>query len=215
MRIVSVNVGQPREVVWKGRTVLTGIFKTPLAGPVPLRKHNLDGDTQADLSVHGGPDKAVYLYPSEHYTAWRRELPEMDLPWGMFGENLTTEGISESSVFIGDRLGIGTAVVRVTEPRMPCFKLGIRFGRDDIIKKFLTSARTGLYVAVEQEGQVEAGQSFTTLSRDPDGVTIADVTRAYAHERDDVETLERLAALPSLSDSWRGYFQERLLKAGG
>jgi MOSC domain-containing protein YiiM len=214
MRLLSVNVGQPRQVVWKGRTVTTGIFKEPVAGRVPLRRHNLDGDAQADLSVHGGPYKAVYLYPAEHYAAWRQELPDMALPWGMFGENFTTEGILEATMHIGDRLRIGTAVVRVTEPRMPCYKLGLRFGRDDILKRFLASGRTGLYVAVEHEGEVEAGETFTLLSRDNHGVTVADITRVYAHEKDDVDTMQRLVHLPNLSAPWRAYFQEQLHKRG-
>lgn len=212
MRLLSVNVGQPRQVVWKGRTVTTGIFKESVAGRVPLRQHNLDGDAQADLSVHGGPDKAVYLYPAEHYAAWRQELPGMALPWGMFGENLTTEGVSEGIVQIGDRLGIGTAVVRVTEPRMPCYKLGLRFGRDDILKRFLASGRTGWYVAVEHEGEVEAGETFTLLNRDKHGLTVADITRVYVHEKDDVDTMQRLVQLPYLSAPWRDYFQEQLHK---
>jgi MOSC domain-containing protein YiiM len=211
MRLISVNVGQPRRVLWKGRTVTTGIFKEPVAGRVPVLRHNLQGDAQADLEVHGGEYKAVYLYPAEHYAIWRRELPDMELPWGMFGENLTTEGVLEATTRIGDRLGIGTAVLRVTEPRMPCFKLGLRFGRDDIIKRFLASGRTGLYAAVEQEGEVEAGETITLISRDKDAVTVADLTRVYAHEKDDVRTLERLVRLPSLSPSWREHFQEQLM----
>jgi len=214
MRLISVNVGQPRQVVWKGRTVTTGIFKDPVAGRVALRQHNLDGDAQADLSVHGGPYKAVYLYPAEHYAAWRQELPDMELPWGMFGENFTTEGILEATMHIGDRLRIGTAVVRVTEPRMPCYKLGLRFGRDDIIKRFLANGRTGLYVAVEHEGEVEAGETFALLSRDNHGVTVADITRAYAYEKDDVETIQRIVHLPFLSAPWREYFQEQLTQRG-
>ena len=146
MQVVSVNVGLPRDVLWKGRTVTTGIFKEPVAGRVQVRKFNLDGDKQADLSVHGGADKAVYLYPVEHYAYWRRELPDMELPWGMFGENLTTEGLLEDGVNIGDRFRVGSAEVVVTQPRMPCQKLAIRFGRSDIIKRFLASGRTGLYV---------------------------------------------------------------------
>jgi MOSC domain-containing protein YiiM len=214
MRLIAVNVGQPRQVVWKGRTVTTGIFKAPVTGRVRLRQHNLDGDAQADVSVHGGLSKAVYLYPAEHYAAWRQELPDMELPWGMFGENFTTEGIWEATMHIGDRLRIGTAVVRVTEPRMPCYKLGLRFGRDDMLKRFLASRRTGLYVAVEQEGEVEAGETFTLLSRDTHGVTVADITRVYAHEKDDVDTLQRLVQLPYLSAPWRAYFQEQLHQRG-
>ena len=214
MRLIAVHVGQPRQVVWKGRTVTTGIFKEPVAGRVPLRQHNLDGDAQADVSVHGGPSKAVYLYPAEHYAAWRQALADLELPWGMFGENFTTAGILETTMYIGDRLRIGTAVVRVTEPRLPCYKLGLRFGRDDMLKRFLASGRTGLYMAVEHEGEVEAGETFTLLSRDDHGVTVADITRVYAHEKDDVDTMQRLVQLSSLSAPWRAYFQEQLLKRG-
>ena len=212
MRLISVNVGKPRQVAWNGKTVTTGIFKEPVTGRVSLRQHNLEGDGQADLSVHGGPFKAVYLYPAEHYAAWRQELPDMELPWGMFGENFTTAGILEEKMHIGDRLSIGTAIVRVSEPRMPCYKLGIRFGRDDMIKRFLASRRTGLYVAVEQEGEIEAGESIALLDRDSDGVTVADFARAYAYEKGDAKTIERIVRLSFLSPNWRAYFQERLAK---
>ncbi len=212
MRLISVNVGQPRTVRWKGILVTTGIFKEPVAGRVSLRRHNLKGDAQADLSVHGGVTKAVYLYPAEHYDFWRRELPEMDLPFGMFGENFTTQGIFEKEMNIGDRLAIGTAIVRVTEPRLPCYKLALRFGRDDILKRFLESARTGLYVAIEQEGEVGAGDSFTMLARDENQVTIADLVRVYAFEKNDLAMLERLVKLPALSEAWREYFRERLAR---
>ncbi len=212
MQLISLNVGQPREVLWKGRTVTTGIFKEPVAGRIALRRHNLDGDGQADLEVHGGPHKAVYLYPAEHYAAWRRELPDLELPWGMFGENFTTEGLLEESMYIGDRLRIGTAEVRVTEPRMPCYKLGLRFGRDDIIKRFLASRRSGLYVAVEQEGEVEAGDAFELLSRPDHQITVADITRVYTHEKDDVETMQRVVQLEDLSAVWRRYFEQQLAK---
>ena len=144
MQLISLNVGQPREVRWKGRTVTTGIFKEPVAGRIALRRHNLDGDRQADLEVHGGPYKAVYLYPAEHYAAWRQELPDLEFPWGIFGENFTTEGLFEEAMYIGDRLRIGTAEVRITEPRMPCWRLGLRFGRDDMIKRFLASRRKAI-----------------------------------------------------------------------
>jgi MOSC domain-containing protein YiiM len=210
MRLISLNVGLPRKVTWKGRTVLTGIFKDPVTGRVQVRRHNLDGDGQADRSVHGGPYKAVYLYPSEHYTAWRQEFPDIELPWGAFGENFTTEGLVESAMHIGDKLRIGTAVVRVTEPRMPCYKLGLRLGRDDFLERFLASGRTGIYFAVEQEGEVGAGDAFTLLNRPGHGLTIADITRVFAIEKDDVDTIRRLALLPELSDSWREYFRKQL-----
>src|SRR6202165_6059909 len=180
MKILSVNVGLPREVIWQGKVVTTGIFKEPVKGPVMLRRLNLDGDGQADLTVHGGASKAVYAYPSEHYAFWRAELPDMDLPWGMFGENFTTEGLLETAVYIGDIFRIGETEVMVTEPRMPCYKLGIKFGRADIIKRFLGSRRTGFYFAVVREGMVGAGDEIESIGRDENNVTVADITRLYA-----------------------------------
>lgn len=210
MQLLSVNVGLPREVEWKGERVTTGIFKEPVAGPVALRRHNLEGDAQADLSVHGGLYKAVYFYPAEHYLTWRQELPKMALPWGFFGENFTTAGLLESEVQIGDRLRIGTAVVRITEPRTPCYKLALRFGRADFPKRFLASGRTGIYAAVEEEGTVEAEAPITLLTRDGHGITIADLTRTYTQREDDLETMRRLVQLPFLSNRWRTHFQQRL-----
>ncbi len=215
MKIVSINVSRPRLVVWRGQSVSTGIFKEPVAGRVALRTLNLDGDRQADLTVHGGPTKAVYAYPSEHYEFWRAELPGMELPWGMFGENFTTEGLSESSVNIGDRFRIGSAEVMVTEPRMPCYKLGIKFGRNDILKRFLASGRTGFYFSVLREGEVEAGNPIEPLARDAHNVTVADITRLYARDRDDAELARRVIEVEALPDSWRDYFRERLEKNMG
>ncbi len=156
MKVISVNVGLPRNVPYRGRSISTGIFKEPVEGRVKVQRLNVEGDRQADLSVHGGIEKAVYAYPSEHYEFWKGELPEMDLPWGMFGENLTTEGLLEDKVNIGDKLKVGTALFIVTQPRMPCYKLGIKFGRNDIIKRFLKSGRTGFYFSVLDEGEVSA-----------------------------------------------------------
>jgi MOSC domain-containing protein YiiM len=167
VKIISLNVGLPRLVLRNGEPVSTGIFKEPITRRVMMRTLNLDGDRQADLSVHGGPNKAVYVYPAEHYDFWKRELPEMDLPWGMFGENLTTSGLLETEINIVDKFRIGKAEVMVTEPRMPCFKVGIRFGRADIIKRFLQSEHTGFYLAVLKEGEVSAGDEFEPLARDP------------------------------------------------
>src|SRR5215469_13114245 len=135
MKIVSVNAGMPREILWKGMTVQTAIFKEPVQGPVMIDKLNLAGDRQADLTVHGGEEKAVYAYPVEHYAYWRQELPDVSFSWGMFGENLTTEGVREDSLCIGDRLKIGSAVLMVTQPRIPCYKLALRFDFDDMIKR--------------------------------------------------------------------------------
>jgi MOSC domain-containing protein YiiM len=165
MEIVSINVGLPREVSWKGKTVSTGIYKSPVEGPVKLTTLNLDGDGQADLSVHGGPDKAVYAYPAEHYGFWREELSDSELSWGAFGENFTTQGLLEEDLNIGDTFRIGSAVVRVSQPRMPCYKLGIRLGRADIVKRFLASRRSGFYLSVLEEGTVQAGDTSTLLTK--------------------------------------------------
>jgi len=167
MKVVSVNVGLPREVVWKGMTVQTAIFKEPVAGAVAIRDLNLVGDEQADLTVHGGADKAVYAYPAEHYEFWRRELPDLTFSWGQFGENLTTEGLMEDTLHIGDRLRVGSATLMVTQPRMPCYKLALRFGRDDMIKLFLASGRSGFYFSVIEPGSVAASSEIEVLSRDP------------------------------------------------
>jgi MOSC domain-containing protein YiiM len=215
MKILSVNVGVPREVTWQGKLVTTGIFKDPVKGPVMLRTLNLDGDQQADLTVHGGVDKAVYAYPSEHYAYWRAELSGVDLPWGMFGENFTTEGLLEEAVYIGDRFRIGEAEVMVTEPRMPCYKLGLKFGRADIIKRFLASRRTGFYFAVVREGTVGAGDSVRLIGREQADISVADITRLYAFERDDAKALLRAIKVEALPESWKGYFQHQLEKKSG
>jgi MOSC domain-containing protein YiiM len=177
VKIISVNVGKPRDVLSGGRTVRTGIFKAPVAGRVAARRFNLDGDGQADLRIHGGQDKAVYVYPSEHYAFWSETLPGIEFSWGMFGENLTLEGLVETDIRIGDRLAIGSAEFAVTRPRMPCFKLALRFGRPDMVKRFLHSGRTGWYLAVVQEGEIGAGDDVTRTSGANGSVTIADVWR--------------------------------------
>ena len=177
MRIISINVARPRLASFWGETYSTGIFKQPVSGPVALRTLNLDGDRQADLAVHGGPNKAVYGYPSEHYEFWRAELPGTNLPWGMFGENFTTEGLLEHELHIGDRLRIGSAIVVVRQPRIPCQKLAVKFQRRDILARFLRSGRSGFYFSVELEGTVEPGQSFERLSQEPDAITTASAFR--------------------------------------
>lgn len=177
MRVVSVNVGLPREVLWKRRIVSTGIFKEPVEGRVRVRRLNLDGDGQADLSVHGGPEKAIYVYPADYYHAWREELPEMDIPWAMFGENLTVEGLRDDTVHIGDQFRIGSTLVVVTQPRLPCYKLALRFGRDDMLKRFLLSGRTGFYFAVLEEGDIGAGDPIVLVSRDEHAISVAEITR--------------------------------------
>jgi MOSC domain-containing protein YiiM len=209
MHIVSVNVGGPREVERNGKTVRTSIWKDPVEGPVWVRTLNIDGDAQSDLRVHGGPEKAVYAYPSEHYDYWRRELDIDSLPWGAFGENLTTAGITESGISIGDRIRIGSVELTVTQPRRPCFKLGIRFDRDDMIKRFMSSGRSGFYLAVVHEGKLAAGDRMEIVSRDPNGVTVADVasTEIGSPAR---RLLERVMAVPALPESWKRHLRSRL-----
>jgi MOSC domain-containing protein YiiM len=212
MKLVSINVAMPRDVIWKGHVVTTGIFKEPVAGPVQLRQLNLDGDRQADLTVHGGPDKAVYGYPSEHYPYWRSELERPELTWGMFGENLTVEGMLESQINIGDTFRIGSAVVQVTQPRQPCYKLGVKFQRDDILKLFLSSLRSGFYFRVLKEGKVNTGDVIESLDRDPHNITVTDITRLYSVDKQNVELKRRAIAVEALPESWRNYFQAQLGK---
>jgi len=215
MRIAAVNVGLPREVTWKGQTVTTGIFKAPVGGPVALRRHNLEGDRQADLSVHGGPTKAVYLYPTQHYDYWRDELGDDELAWGSFGENLTVDGLDEETVCIGDEFRAGSARVVVTEPRMPCYKLAIRFDRADMVKRFLSSQRTGFYFSVAEEGLVQVGDQLERVSTHPDGLRVADVTRLYTTERADEALLRKAIAVAVLPEKWRGFFEHQLQRLHG
>jgi MOSC domain-containing protein YiiM len=213
MKIVSLNVGLPREVMWHGRVVTTGIFKEPAAGRVALRKLNLDGDRQADLTVHGGEYKAVYCYPLEHYGYWKKELPGRDLAMAMFGENFTADGLLEDSVNLGDRFSVGSAEVVVTQPRLPCYKLGVRFGSDDMVRRFLVSGRTGFYFAVAREGEVGAGDEMKVISRDENAVPVSEITRLYAakrYDQDDVKSGRRALRVAALPESWKGYFRDRL-----
>ena len=210
MKLLSVNVGLPRDIEWNGKLVRTSIFKEPVQGRVRVAQLNLDGDQQSDLSVHGGIDKAVYAYPSEHYPSWRQELPGIDLPHGIFGENFTTEGLVEETVHIGDRFRIGSAHFVVTQPRMPCFKLGIRFNRPDMVKRFLQSGRAGFYLAVLVEGEVTAGDSIEFLARGENGITVADIISLYRTDATNQELLRRATELASLPKAWRDYFRKRL-----
>ena len=233
MKLVSVNTGMPREVSWHGRMVTTGIFKEPVKGRVALRKLNLDGDRQADLTVHGGEHKAVYCYPLAHYDYWKKELPGRELPMGMFGENFTIEdggpgllggqalpggqGLLEESVHLGDRFSVGTAEVAVTQPRLPCYKLGVRFGADDMVKRFLASGRTGFYVMVVREGEVGAGDELKLMTREPNAVAVSEITRLYVAKRyrdAEIAVVRRALQVPELPESWKEYFRERLRQAG-
>lgn len=224
MRLISVNVGLPRNVKWQGKVVRTSIWKNPVEGRIRVSRLNLDGDRQSDLSVHGGADKAVYAYPSEHYSYWRDTLPDVDLseqrrpgsvatPWGAFGENFTTEGVLEDQVRIGDRLRVGSAEFMVMQPRMPCFKLGIRFNRMDMVKHFLQSKRTGFYLAVIREGEVAAGDPIYCEDRQEGALTIADIVNLYTLDSENQELLRRATELPALPEGWKEYFRKRLWDA--
>lgn len=210
MQVISVNVGLPREVNWKGTTVQTGIFKDPVDGPVTIRRLNLAGDQQADLTVHGGVEKAVYAYPSEHYEYWRSKLPEVQYSWGKFGENFTTEGLAEDSLCIGDRLRVGSAMLMVTQPRMPCYKLALRFERDDMIKRFLTSQRSGFYFSVIEEGEAQAGSKIEIVSRDPHRVAVVDIVRLYLRQAHDPELLHRALNVSALPQNWKAELAARV-----
>ena len=221
MKLVSVNTGLPREVSWHGRTVTTAIFKEPARGRVPLRKLNLDGDRQADLTVHGGEHKAVYCYSLAHYGYWKKELPGRELPMGMFGENFTVDDgrdeLLEESVHLGDRFSIGTAEVVVTQPRLPCYKLGVRFGSDDMVKRFLASGRTGFYVAVLREGEVGASDEIEVISGEANAVAVSEITRLYVAKRfgeAEIRAVRRALRVEELPESWKEYFRERLRQAG-
>lgn len=218
MRIVSLNVGLPREVSWRGATVTTGIYKAPVEGRVALRKLNLDGDRQADLSVHGGEHKAVYCYPLSHYDYWREELPGRDLPLGVFGENFTVDDFREDAVHLGDRFAVGSAEVFVTQPRLPCYKLAMRFESDAIVKQFFNSRRTGLYLGVAREGEVGVGDEMRLLSADPLGVPVSEITRLYAtksYRDSDFASVRRVLQIPAVPESWKEYFRARLERAQG
>jgi len=215
MKLLSLNVGLPREVCWQNKTVATGIFKEPVEGSVMLRTLNLVGDKQADLSVHGGASKAVYAYPVEHYEFWKSELPDVNLPYGMFGENFTTSGLLEETVHIGDCFGVGEAEIMATVPRMPCYKLGIKFDRADMVKRFMVSRRTGIYFAVVKEGGVKAGDQIKRLRRDGHGITVAAITRLYAFEKDDLKMLRRVVQVEALPENWRDGFRRQIEKYAG
>ena len=209
MRVVSVNVSMPREVAWQGTAVLTGIFKDPVAKPVALRRLNLDGDAQADLSVHGGPDKAVYAYPTEHYADWQSRLGRT-LSFGAFGENLSTEGLVEDLVHIGDEFRVGTARLVVTQPRMPCYKLGIRFGDPAMVKQFLRAGWPGIYFAVIEEGVVGPGDPIERVHTDENRVTVEAMFKLMLDRHPSAEALRSILRIPALAAVRRREFEERL-----
>jgi MOSC domain-containing protein YiiM len=211
MKVLTVSVGTPQIVQPEPDSfVSTAIYKEPVNGRVKVGELNLEGDAQADLTVHGGWSKAVYAYPSEHYEFWRRELPLTPIGEAQFGENLTTEGLLETEVFIGDKLRIGTAEFVVTQPRMPCYKLGIKFGRADMPRRFLKSRRSGIYLAVLKTGELGAGDEIEFISRDENKVAVADLVRLYVVDKDDVETMKRAVNVEALPDGWKDAFRQRI-----
>ena len=209
MKLLSLNVGRPRPVDTPRGPVLTAIWKSPVEGRRALRRFNIDGDQQADLRVHGGEAKAVYLYPSEHYSFWRQELPDMDLPPGMFGENLTSEGISEQEAQIGDRFRIGTAVLQVSQPRMPCSKLNLKFGRADMVKRFWKSGRSGIYFSIVEEGELGSGDAIVPVSRVENGISVGELMRLYRDPAPDPARIQVALDAP-LGGSWKTELRERL-----
>jgi MOSC domain-containing protein YiiM len=214
MRIISLNVGLPRTVEWRGKQVSTAIFKAPVEGPLTLEGYNFVGDQQADLSVHGGHYKAVYAYPAEHYALWREELPGVDLGWGNFGENLTVEGLREEEVLVNDVYAIGTALLKVTEPRVPCYKLGIRFNDPQMTKRFLQSRRSGWYFAIERPGVIAAGDTISLVQRSEGSISVAEMFHIYGFAPDDTTLLERMVATPDLSPVWLAYGLRQLGREG-
>jgi len=213
MRVESVNVGTPREIEWGDKRMLTSIFKAPVTGRVAVRMHNLDGDRQADLTVHGGPDKAVYGYPSEHYAYWRSELPDADLGWGAFGENLTTRGLDDVELSIGDVVRVGSSLLMVTQPRIPCVKLAARFGRRDMVKRFSAARRPGFYFAVVEEGDVGAGDALEVVDRATERMSVRDVFDLFFAQPADLAGLRRALSLRGLAEVWRTEISAILAKA--
>jgi len=209
MKLISVNVSRPKSVTWQGREVRTGIFKEPVRGRIRVSRLNLEGDGQADLRVHGGEDKAVYAYPVEHYAPWITELGRQ-LAFGQFGENLTVEGLQEDQVCIGDVLRIGTTLFQVSQPRTPCFKLGIRMEDDAFPQRFLESGRSGFYLRVLEEGELQAGDPIHLESRDPHGLTVLQICRLIYGDSGDPILMRRAAELAPLSRGWRMQFRQRL-----
>lgn len=210
MKLLSVNVGLPRDVSNHERTFTTGIFKNAVNGRVRVHTLHLEGDGQADLKVHGGVDMAVYVYPREHYAHWENELNRQDFVPGQFGENLTTSGLLENEVRIGDVVAIGTARFEVTQPRVPCFKLAKRMEAPLFPKMFLESQRTGFYLRVLQEGEIGAGDEISRVSTDPQQMTVREVFDVAYGEGGQPVMYQRAFEMPALSKDWRRMFAEKV-----
>ncbi|MGD1101777.1 MAG: MOSC domain-containing protein [Terriglobia bacterium] len=212
MKVVSINVALPRVVSVHGKQIETGIFKIPVSGPIAVNKLNLQGDGQADLAVHGGPDKAVYLYSWDNILHWKKAWQRDDLGPGSFGENLTVEGLGENEVALGDEFAIGTACFVVTQPRLPCFKLALALETPSIPKTFLESGRTGFYLRVLHEGALQAGDPIYPLpSREPAKVTIAEFVELYRIQRATRDQIRKILSLAALPEEWK----KRLTRKAG
>lgn len=210
MKLISVNVSPPKEIQYKGESVTTGIFKEPVQGRIMLRKLNLDGDGQADLTVHGGAHQAVYVYPLEHYDYWKQKLGRQDLPYGQFGENFTVAEMREDQVHVGDIFRVGSAAVQITQPRVPCYKLAIRMNLPQFPKLFMASGRTGFYLRVLQAGEVGGGDMIERVEIAPEKMTVREIFHLAFRDHDDHEALEKALRVRGLSPGWHGMFAERL-----
>lgn len=209
MKLLSIFVGKPRELDYNGRFVATGIYKEEINGPVQVHFLNIAGDQQADLTVHGGPDKAVYVYPSEHYSFWKEKRSDLFFQPGIFGENLSTTGLDEATC-VGDVFKIGTAIFRVTNPRMPCFKLGIKMNDPKFIKDFMDARKNGFYLRVLQEGEIKPGDMIEKMEEDGHGLTIDEVIQLYTTKKEDEELLIKSVGAPNLPEDRREYFEKKL-----
>ncbi len=213
MRLLSINVSKPKPIEYNGKTVHTGIFKEPVTGAVMLRENNIDGDGQGDLKVHGGTYKAIYGYPIEHYSHWQYELKRDDLSYGQFGENLTVEGMLEMDVHIGDVYQIGTTVqLQITQPRVPCFKLGYKMGMPEFPKQFLESRRVGFYFRVLAEGKITAGDTISRVEEASEPMSVTEILNLRYFDTNNHEKIAKARKLPALSPSWKKDFV-RILNA--
>jgi MOSC domain-containing protein YiiM len=208
MKLRSVNVSQPKTFELENITIVTGIFKEPIAGRVMLRESNLDGDGQADLKAHGGPFKAVYCYPFEHYAFWAEQLARDDFSPGQFGENFTLQGLTEETVCVGDQFRVGDALVQVTQPRVPCYKLAFKMDEPTFVKQFMQAERVGFYVRVLEEGQVGAGDTITRVKRDPREMSVRDIFHLLYFDNENYAAAEKALQIEALAPGWRGSFEE-------
>ncbi len=207
-RLLSVNVGRPRDVAWNGRLVHTGIWKEPVDGPVMARRLNLDGDGQGDLAGHGGEQRAVMVYQAESYDHWRRFLGRSDLTWGIFGENFTVDGLPDDQVCIGDRYSIGEAEFEVTQPRTTCYRVGVRLDEPRMAALLVAEHRPGFYLRVLREGRVRQGDEIVQVGAAPERISVAAADGLLYLPGGDVETMRKLLNVKALSPGWRGSFDD-------